>query len=56
MKEIYTSDNPKVDLEKLDTTDIPVLLRILRNTHRHYLEASIVSLVLTAQQIWMLNS
>ncbi|MBR6458080.1 MAG: helix-turn-helix transcriptional regulator [Bacteroidales bacterium] len=42
--EIYTSDNPKVDLEKLDTTDIPVLLRILRNTHRHYLEATIVAI------------
>ncbi|MBP5572286.1 MAG: helix-turn-helix transcriptional regulator [Bacteroidales bacterium] len=42
--EIYTSDNPKVELEKLDTSDIPVLLRILRNTHRHYLEASIVAI------------
>lgn len=42
--EIYTSDNPQVDLGKLDTSDIPVLLRILRNTHRHYLEASIVAI------------
>lgn len=42
--EIYTSDNPHVDLGKLDTSDIPVLLRILRNTHRHYLEASIVAI------------
>ena len=42
--EIYTSDNPKVDLEKLDISDIPVLIRILRNTHRHNLEASIVSI------------
>ena len=42
--EIYTSDNPQVDLQKLDTFDIPVLLRILRNTHRHYLEASIVAI------------
>ena len=42
--EIYTSDNPQVDLGKLDTSDVPVLLRILRNTHRHYLEASIVAI------------
>ena len=42
--EIYTSDNPQVDLGKLDPSDIPVLLRILRNTHRHYLEASIVAI------------
>ncbi|MCR4910175.1 MAG: helix-turn-helix transcriptional regulator, partial [Bacteroidales bacterium] len=39
-----TSDTPQVDLGKLDTSDIPVLLRILRNTHRHYLEASIVTI------------
>lgn len=42
--EIYTSDNPQVELGKLDTSDVPVLLRILRNTHRHYLEASIVAI------------
>ncbi len=56
LKEIYTSDNPKVELEKLDTTDIPVLLRILRNTHRHYLEASIVSIHDNVHRMTQLSS
>ena len=42
--DIYTTDNPQIDLDSLSSADIPVLLRFLRVTHKHYLEVSSVAL------------
>ena len=42
--EIYTADSPQVDIEALKTTDIPVVMRFVRSTHKHYLENSFVTL------------
>lgn len=42
--DIYSSEHAQVDLDSLKTSDIPVILKLLRTTHLNYLESTFPAL------------